>query len=425
MNARFLRVKGFAGLVIAFSATGLSACNTLTAVGVPLPGEGGTLTADTSVLTSPTLTALATPEPEPILSPDHIWVGVDGLGDSLIAVSRAGETQVVGLVLNEGQMASDVIASTNARYLAYLVWNAEEQQRGVATWNLHEPNARLIAQPLPGYRIVDHYLADDASELAYVQVQDDMPLDQADWRVDRVPVGGGDSILLIDREALGESTFPPTLFAWPEGGPLYLNTDAPDGTSQGIYAVDPESGESERLVPVEGEAVEDRFIVAPTLSPDAIRIAYLTQDRSVEGAPDDLAGTNVVHIFDLRSREITGMVPPAGQAIYGVRWLPDGERLLLDIVALPPSGEGDTMQYWALVEVGQPLPWPETSLGPSREYLFDYEPFDAGVAYTVLPVDGEWALYVLVHLVDGGGIQIIPLDEIAQELGTPTIIRVP
>jgi hypothetical protein len=379
-------------------------------------------------LTSESLSPIpsATPSPQPAtrpptaLSPLDIWVVAEGLNsDAVLGVSPDGNAlTLVRLPLNEGQHASDVVAARNGCCLAYLVWD-ESGQHGVAVWNLSGPNARLAAQPLPGYRIMALFLSDDGSALAYVQVEKGASLDQADWRLDSVPLEGGQPTLLVNRESTGD-VYPLMPFAWPAGGPLLLNAAAPDHTSQGIFAVNPVSGEGRLLI-----QTGDEMVVMPALSPIGSLLAYLTHQTEQDEAASQRTITNAVRVRDLRLDTTVTVAAPPGQAIYGMRWHPDGRHLLLDLVTLPTEDAGLPPQFWALAPLDQPPPWPQTESGPERQDLFDYEVLGNGVVYTTLPASGQWQLYVLPEI---GGAQppvIIPLELIAQESAAPAIIRVP
>jgi hypothetical protein len=406
------------GLALVAAASALTACCGITAPDIPLLGSKtgqGTPTPQASPTPS------ATPEPSTALFPAHIWVAVEGLADSVLSVAPAGDMKVVRLPLNEGQQASDVTASGDASTLAYLVWDEEGSQHGIAAWNLEEANARLIAQPLPGYRITALYLTERANALAYVLVEEGALFSEADWRVESVSGPGGEPTLLASREAMPDSA-PPALVAWPDGGSLWLDFTAPDGTSQGVYAVDPDTLECVRRIPVEDAAVEDRLVVGAALSPDGERLAYLTYEGE---APADPSATNVARVVDLTGGETITMTPPEGQAIYGLRWHPDAQRLLFDMVQSPLDEEGDTTQRWALAEVGQSPPWSGSALGPEREYLFDYRPYGDGVVFTVLPASEAWELYLITNLTGDGGLRTYSLAGIAQEFGAPKIIHVP
>src|SRR5688572_5287870 len=86
----------------------------------------------------------STPVPQPVLSPDAFWVAADGRSTLVQEVRPNSEARTIPLPLNEGQTASDLIASSDGAYLAYLVWNEDGTQHGIASWKLIEPNARLI-----------------------------------------------------------------------------------------------------------------------------------------------------------------------------------------------------------------------------------------------------------------------------------------
>ncbi|GAB4474480.1 MAG: hypothetical protein Kow00124_14510 [Anaerolineae bacterium] len=364
----------------------------------------------------PTETIAPSPTPAPYLPADRAWIGVQGFGDSVLSVTAAGEVQAVRLPINEGQRISDPAASPDGRYLAYLVWD-EDVQHGIALWELTSPNARLIARPLEGYRIVGLLFADDGSRLAHIQVQQDVPIAEADWRIEWVDPAGGAGLLLT-REELG-SSFPPAPVAWISGGPLLVNAVNVDGTSQGVYAYNPESGQGRFIVtPDEGGVIQGAL-----LSPDSTRVAYLglppNQPASGEAAPG-----YVLHIYDVRLNETITMTPPAGRAIVGMRWHPDGERLLLDLI---DAAGGTEQQSWALVSVGQPPPWPELGSAPGRDRLFDYEPWGEGVLYTLLPADEQWRGFILKALTEDAAAAALPisLEPIARQEGAPVIIYIP
>ncbi len=334
-------------------------------------------------------------------------MAVEGRGDSVAAVGADGSVKRVRLPLNEGQTASDLAAARDARHLFYLVWNTDGSQHGIASWNLDEPNARFIVLPLPGHRIIALFPSGDSAWLAYVQVESGLPLDEAAWRVDLIPVGGGESQLVATRETLAD-ILPPVPFAWPVGGPLLLAPVVPGGGAAGIYAVNPQTGGGRQLFPVEGEV-----LISPALSPGGGELAYLVADAAGEAA-------TTVMVRSLRLDETAQIPAPEGQTVYGVRWHADGERLLLDVVS---AGQGE--QRWALARATGGAPWLLSAPGPGRERLFDYQPYGEGVVYTLLPEGGEWALYLLPDLAAEAQPHEVELAAIAQEFGAPIIIRLP
>ncbi len=364
----------------------------------------------------PTTPDTPTPPPAPYLPPDQTWIGVQGFGDSVLAVTAAGDVQAVRLPINEGQRISDPVASPDGQNLAYLVWDGDAQH-GIAIWELTSPNARLVARPLEGYRIVSLLFADDGSRLAHIQVQQDVPIAEADWRIEWVDLAGG-SGLLLTREEL-DSNFPPAPIAWISGGALLVNAINVDGTSQGIYAYNPESGQGRFIItPDEGGVIQGAL-----LSPDSTRVAYLGLPPG-QPAGGEAAPGYVLHIHDVRLNETITMTPPAGRVIVGMRWHPDGERLLLDLIDAAGSTE---RQSWALVTVGQPPPWPELDSAPGRDRLFDYEPWGKGVIYTLLPVDEQWRGFILEDLTEDAAAVALPisLEPIARPEGAPVIIYIP
>lgn len=360
---------------------------------------------------TPSPTAPPIPTPAPALDPQAIWVGVEGTGDAVAVIGADGVARIVRLPLNEGQHASFVVASRDGRYLAYLVLNADGTPRGIAAWNLREPNARLVIRPSEGYRIIGLALADDASGLAVVQVTAEGRLEDADWRIDRLPPQGGEPQIIASRQMLDGA--PPLLpFAWPAGGPLLL---VPAGMQSraAIYAVNPQTGGGRSLL-----APEEPLVGIPALSPDGVHLAYLT----AEGG----GGTaSAVSIHNLRLDETTVLPAPPGLAIYGLRWLPDGEHLLLDMGTAAPQAGAERDQFWALAALDPATPWVQS---PPQEggTFFDYEPYGAGVVYTTAPADGEpWTLTILPDLEGTSEPLVISLEALSGSAGLPAIIRMP
>jgi len=334
-------------------------------------------------------------------------------------VARSGEAIPVALPLNENQRASDMVASRDGQFLAYLVWEGDAQH-GVAAWDTSGPNARLVARPIEGYRITGVTLLDDASYLLVTQVQADLPLGSADWRIEAVDPRGGDPFLLLGRDAL-ESSFPPEPLAWLRDGPLLVNLRDVDGTSRGMYAYDPASGQSRLLI----EGGPGAAVHAPQLAPEGARIAYLTlnPDLLPEGAQ---MPHNTLVVYDLRLGEGSAMPPPQGYAILSALWHPDGERLLLDLLDL--TAEPGAGQRWALVRVGEPQPWTLYDAGPDRARLFDLRPFGEGVIYTTLPdADGLPALVFVDELLEDApaSVRVTPLETFRDAEGAPVIIFTP
>jgi dipeptidyl aminopeptidase/acylaminoacyl peptidase len=362
-----------------------------------------------------------TSTPEPALPPDRFWIAVEGGGDALAAVSPGGEVEIVRLPLNEGQQATDVIAAPDGGSLAYLAWDADGAQLGIAVWRLDEPNARLIVRPEAGMRIIGLAFSGDEAGLAYVQVEQGRALAEAGWQVSVIPAGGGASTVVATPDTLAEMLAPVPL-GWPVDGPLLLIPAVPGASAEGIFAVDTETATGSQLVPVEG-----RLIADPQLSPDGTQLAFLASDPAGDETPADGYAAKQVTIYDLRRGDLTTMEAPRGQEIYGVRWHPDGVRLLLDIVAPSPDDAGGLAQVWALVESGREPPWPGSPQGPGpgRDRLFDYVPYREGVAYTLLPDGEEWALYIVPDLVKGQEMNVVSLEAIAHPSGAPVIVHAP
>ncbi len=402
----------------------------LTACGILSPGdEPHTLTPTPAPPLDTPSTEVSplepTPEPAPALDPRHVWVGIEGEAAKIADVSPDGEITVVGLPLNEGQQASSLAASRDASHLAYLVWDADGQQHGIAAWDLDEPNARLSATPLPGYRIIGLILADDAAGLAYTQVADESPLSSADWRIDSVSPDGGDPVLLGSREMFDDS--PPLVpIAWPVDSLLVLSPAAPGFETQRLVSISPTSGTVDAVDGVDGvnavkeiaTAPEAQFIGSPSVSPDGSQVAYLLIDQDSQSA-------SAVQVAGIGGGSSFTLEAPQGQNIYGVRWHDDGQRLLLDLVR--PSGDdpGQLDQYWAWASTEQPPTWSQSPPGSGREGLFDYEPYGEGVVYTLLPLDGAWELYLLPDVASSEPPHVTALDSIAQEYSAPSIVYSP
>lgn len=354
------------------------------------------------------------------LPTDRIWVAVEGLSDQLAIVTDSGGVDTVPLPLNDGQLASDLTAAPSGSLLAYLVWSAEGRQRGIAVWNPAEADARLVAQPVAGYRIIGLAIAGDGSRIAYVQVEEGKLLEEARWRVDSIATAGGGALLIVDRQTLGQQTMPPVPFAWPAEGPLLLSANTPDGRAQGIYAVDVVEGTSTQIV----EPGDDEVILSPALSPDAAYLAYLALDLSQAPANSPPIPSNVLRVRDLRLGEVVTMNPGDGRAIFGARWLP-ANRLLLDVVALSDAPGVIAAQSWAVADIGADPPWAETPTGNEREYLFDYAPYRDGIVYSTLPADGQWRLFLRAPLSPLSSPRTVDIGLIATDIGAPKIIYTP
>src|SRR5688500_16943762 len=91
----------------------------------PIPSPTPTLT--------PTARPTATLGPQPVRDPDAFWVAADGQSTQVIEVLPDGESRAIPLPLNEGQSASDLISSPDGAYLAYLVWEEDSTQHGIAS----------------------------------------------------------------------------------------------------------------------------------------------------------------------------------------------------------------------------------------------------------------------------------------------------
>lgn len=376
-------------------------------------------------LPAPTLTPSPQPTAAPALNPDHIWVAPDNDTRVVVDVALDGTAIAIPLPLAEDTIASSVTASADGSVIAYAVWDADadRDQHGVAVWRPGESESTLIAEPRTGFHIIALQLTADGSRLAYVQVQDGFRWGEAGWRLNVVgtqPAGessdAGSPLTAATREDLPELT-PPLPFAWPQDGPILLAPAVPssDGSGDGIYAADPAGGGARALLQPEGS-----LIGLPQLSPDGTQLALLAGTA-------ESGGTDAVQIHDLRLDETTEMQAPPGEVIYGLRWHPDGDHLLLDLVAPSPDDTGQLEQFWALVEAGQAPPWHGSTRAPGldRAGLFDYEVIEGGVVYTLLPEDGDSMLFLTPDLANEASTQRIELGSLFDSPGAAAILRVP
>lgn len=417
MPARTPLVLALAGLACA-----LCACRPALTASEPTPPRPGappasafTVTPDRAQTAGPTLTPppSATPTPALALDPQRVWVGVDGRADLVAEVGLDGTVSPVTLPLEAGQMASNVTAARDGRTLAYLVWGEGGQEIGVAVWPLDEAGADVLARPGEGARIAAIALASDGSAIAYAELEDQAPLEAADWAVYIASASGGTAVQIISRAALPGAP-PLAPFAWQAGGPVLLSPLAPGAGAQGIYAVDPATGTSRLLLPVGGEIGG-----TPVLAPGGARLAYLTLPSP--GAAE--VERPVLRVHDLRLDTTTDVEAPPRHTIYGARWLPDGERLLLDVVVTAEAEGAPAGQAWAVVRPGEA--WETSPPGPEREGLFDYAPLGEGVIYTTLPEGSGWTLTIVPELAQDSAAQTVALDSLAQASGAPYIIRMP
>jgi hypothetical protein len=305
-----------------------------------------------------------------------------------------------------------VIASRDGRHLAYLVWEGGAQ-KGIASWTLTEPNARLIALPQEGYRVIDMRFTENGERLLFVQT-DAAAADSEDqrWRLESIPAGGGTSAVLLDQDAAPEIVWPLPL-GWPDtAGPLYLHASArnPDqgGVLAGVYEFNPESSDLQLATPA-----EDPLVIDAVLSPDGRRVAYLPGHG--------LGETDVVRVRDLDSLDTVTITPPEGGAAVSAAWMPDGD-LLVDYVAVPGQPES---QRWARVEIGSSPPWAEVSPDPIRARLFMYASYGEGLIYTLYPGPAEfdWTIFILDAISAEAQPRAISLEAAGD--GAARIVRVP
>ncbi len=368
--------------------------------------------------TTAALVPTITPTPRPLLPPDKVWAVNDGLTTTVMIFTSGGDVSAVLLPLNGEQKGSDVIASADGSTIAYLVWNDKTEQHGIAAWRLAEPNARLIYQPLSGYRIIGLVLSPDASRLAFVEKQQGKPLADADWRLQLISPGGGSPTLLANMQSQPD-LLPPTLLGFAPDGTLYVNADTRYDVSsgkvlQGIFAVSPDGVLSLASPPA------DRVIGNGAVSPDGTRIAYTIVPGSLPGQTGT-SSASVGRIANLRTLAVTTLAPPGGMSVASLRWVADGS-LLLDM----PAADGKT-QTFALANGEDAASWARTSADATRARLFTYAPLGNGVIYSVFPAasDGQWVVYVVSDIAADSPPQAIPLGTIDQNLGAPKIIYAP
>lgn len=391
----------------------LTGCAASASTGIP----STLIVASSTPAQSPIPRLTRTPIPEPVLDPYTIWIAADGPGSAVVELDFEGESRVIPLPLNEGQTATDVIASRDGRHLAYLVWEADAQgeqaQKGIASWTLIEANARLIALPQEGYRVIDMRFAENGERLLFVQTDADAAHSKNQrWRLESIPAGGGTSTLLLDQEAAPGIVWPLPL-GWPDpAGSLYLHASArsPDQNPvlAGVYEFKPDTGDLLLVTPT-----EDPLVIDAVLSPDGRRVAYLPGHGVGE--------TDVVRVRDLDSLETFTMVPPEGGTAVSAAWLMGGD-LLVDYVATPGAAES---QRWARAEVGSSPPWPEVSADPVRARLFMYAPYREGLIYTLYPGPAEydWTIFVLEEISAEAQPRAIPVEAVGD--GAARIVRVP
>lgn len=403
------RLKGFTCLAV---AAWLLAC--VSSVGVITPPI-------------PTLTPASTltPTPPSALPHDHIWIGFDGLSNAVLTVSPSGEVSTLALPLNEGQQASEMTASADGSTLAYLVWNTEGQQHGIAAWNLTEPNARLVAQPLSGYRVISLHLPRDAATLIYTEVQADTFFAEADWRLESISPQGGQPALIVSRETAPDLQ-PPTVIGVTEDDTLLFYAATQSGyedAEQAIFGFAPENGQVDLVSPPEDRRVIDGKLCK--LSPDGTHVIYVTSQGPLSDEPGSESSIDAARLLDLKTGQAVTLAAPGGENVTSLQWYSDNKSVLLDVT--PPGPEGRLRQFWARADTSQTMPWQQTSADLARAALFSYAPYGRGVVYTLFPseTDTEWQLYVLPDIAANNPPQAIPLGPIRENTGAPFIIRAP
>ena len=343
------------------------------------------VTATAPPVALPTLT----PVPQSVLDRSAIWVAADGPGTGIVELHNDGEFNVVSLPLNEGQSATNLTVSPDGEYLSYLVVDDDGgAQRGIASWTLTEPNARLIVQPLPGYRVISLMFADDGKMLLYVQTNATADSEAAQWRLEAVPSEGGQSQLLADQASAPGITWPLPI-AWPENGPIYLHAavakgdPAAYGISSGVFTLDPATGTIALISPP-----ADPIVLDAQISPSGKQLAY------TPGTPD--GSSSIVKVMPVGGGDAITITPPNGSQAISAVWLNDERYVLLDFWASPDHRETQT---WAKVELGRASGWPQNAPDPARADLFTYVPYKDGIVYTLLGAeDAAWIVYLLTEI---------------------------
>jgi hypothetical protein len=384
------------------------------ALAVWLVGCGILIPTPTPTIT-PTPEPTITPTPTPLIPPDQLWGINDGGATFLYTFTTSGEVTEIKLPLNEGQTASNAVAAADGAALAYLV-NDGADQRGIATWTTTEPNARLVYQPLSGYRVSAMTLSRNGQTLAFVETQNGKLPADADWRLQTIPTGGGSPTLLSNLEKQG-SWLPPMPLDFGPDGTLYVNaTTRADINStdvlQGIFAVSP-AGEATLASPL-----QDRIIGRGTLSPDGTQLAYTVAPGSEPGQP---ATQSVGRVYNLVDKELSTLTPPEGQNISSLAWM-SGSQLLLDISL--PDNQGT---IFALANRPDNTLWVNSAASLERMRLFTYEPFGQGVIYTLLPGgdESEWRVYIIEDLADHKPPHSFALGPLDVSAGPLRLIYVP
>lgn len=379
----------------------------LTACGAFFPTPTPTVT----LTPSPTLTLT----PAPLVPPDRIWAVNDGGTDTLLAFTVGGDVASIKLPLNDGQNASNVVAARRGETLAYLV-NDGSEQRGIATWRVTEPNARLVYQPLAGYRVIALTLANDGLTLAFVEVQNGKLPADADWRLQVILTGGGSPTLLSDLQSQ-PAWQPPLPLDFGSDGTLYVNaTTRADVNSsdvlQGIFAVSPSGAVTLASPP------EDRIIGRGALSPDGVQLAYTVAPGS---EPGKAATESVGRVYNLTDKTLTTLAPPSGQSVSSLAWM-SGGQLLLDI-SLPD----DQGTVFSLANGPDNSLWVTSPPSFERSRLFTYEPLGDGVVYTLLPGGDEtqWRVYIIADLHDRKSPESIVVGALESSEGPLRLIYVP
>jgi hypothetical protein len=369
----------------------------------------------TAVPTTPEASARpsATPAPSYALDRAAIWIAAEGTSKEIVTVTADGDTETIPLPLNADQQAVNLVASLDGEYLGYLVVTDEGAQKGIASWKLTEPSARLIVQPLPGYRIIALLYASDGESLVFVQVDDDDPSNLL-WRIESIASGGGSTSLLADQASTAGITWPLPI-GWQADGPVMLlasaEADAPisQGVRSGVFTLDTASGEMALATPPEDVIVLDALI-----SPDGDMIAY------TPGTAD--GKSSVVRVYDRSSDLAITITPPGGGVAISMAWYAQGRYLLVDMLATPSEAASQT---WAKVEIGREPPWPQNAADPSRADLFTYAPYNDGVIYTLYrdASEASWTLYVLPEI--SGDVSATSMRLPRAGEGAPRIVYTP
>lgn len=330
-------------------------------------------------------TAVPTLTLAPALPSGALWLARDSFNDSIWLLRPGVELEAQALPLPADHWAGELVASADGSALIYRVVAPDGVTAGFGYWSLRTGQLSLLPLPEESTAYTQPDLANDGSVMLFswsVAVAEGSL-----WQIDTCTIEGY-CTLLFDWASVPGPPQRGEAFAWQPPGPVLATYELQRGglLRSGLYAFDPLGEEGRVLVEIDGMLRDAR------LSPDGARVLLLA------GSPGD--GAALAAVFDLRSGALLPIEPPRGYQVFSARWL-DADRLLLDL-----TGAGRE-QSWALAAIGGE---PELlDLGPDRDYLYDYAPYGAGLAYTVIRADGSWRLYLLSSLDESASIEPVDL----------------